>query len=540
MAKQKKRHTLPNRLDLNRQRALARLDAILKEAEALANSGRGEAAAGLLEQNLARFANYPDLRAMLASLYGESGRYREAAEQARMAVDLAPSHAAFRLLAAMAYERAGYHSFAGRERRAWLQAGGSGELLPLMQELDAAFDLAMQALQAACGLPTRQAAEKAALLLDEGRWALDHARWPEALEHSRAAAKAAPAWPSPRNNVTVALIYLARYEEARREARAVLRDLDADNVHALANLVHLCVILGEPAEAAAAADRLAALAPSDPDELKKQVQGLAWLDRDADIDRILKAAQRKRIPIAPDAYVHWGVAAANQGRRREALQRLKVAEDAGTRSSLLIDTLDALEDKLPGPGIATRYPQTHFSDLLAVGAMDEAARLAVQEEKTGYKDWTAWDTLLARHPQLPMVLERMMYELPNVVEAAADLLTTMAGPWAKDILTRFVRGEAGSDEDRMAVLHLMQQAHMVVDDEPVSIRLNGAPEDVRARMYELVEDFGSDYPEEAITLYERAAAAQAKKQTAEAIRLYRLALEVQPKLKEAYNNLAVA
>ena len=540
MAKPSNKRLKLFRAAAERNRTLAKLDAILSEADALANGGRTDDALRLLERNLARFPNSADLRATLATLYGFSAQYDEAAEQARMAVDLAPRRPELHLLAAMAYESAGYHSFASRHRRTWLKAAPRGELLPLMQALDADYLANMESLQTLYALPGMDFAERAGLLLDEGRWALSHDRWSEALEHSRAAGKLAPKWPPPRNNVTVALIYLERYREASEEARKVLRELDADNVHALANLVHMSVILQEPGEAAQAADRLASLPPAeDPEELDKQIQGLAWLDRDADIGRLLKMARRKRVTIGPAALVHWGVAEANDGRRREALAHLRAAEEAGVGAALLLDTLEGLEARRAGPGISLRYPQTHFSDLLPVSAVRQALALIERQGKTGFRDQSAWDKYLAKYPQFVMAAERIMYEAPDGAESGARLLLEAGEPGAKEVLLRFVGGQVGGDETRMQVLQLMQQARMIGSDEPVEMWLRGARQPVMARLIEISDKFGEDYSEEAIEIYVRAGAAHKRREVAEAIRLYRHALSVQPDLKEAYNNLGV-
>jgi hypothetical protein len=61
------------------------------------------------------------LRAGLAVLYGSVGRHREAAVQARLAVEMDPRQPDYYLIAAMADAAAGYYSFSYRTRQQWLR-----------------------------------------------------------------------------------------------------------------------------------------------------------------------------------------------------------------------------------------------------------------------------------------------------------------------------------------------------------------------------------------------------------------------------------
>jgi tetratricopeptide (TPR) repeat protein len=374
--------------------------------------------------------------------------------------------------------------------------------------------------------------------LDEGRWALAQNHWADALTHSRAAAKLLPQWPPPRNNVSTAFFHLGRYPEAISEAKAVLQDCDPDNLHAQANLVRYHVITGDLGTADRYAECLARLPlPDDAEGVVKQIEGLAFRDRDADIDRILTAARKRFGELPAVAYVHWGIAKANAGQRREALAHLRRARECED-TALLRSTLDALERRQPGPGISDRYPQTHFVDLIALGAVEEAGRQLVRDEKQGSRDRWAWGDLLRRYPQLPLVVSRMLYEVPASTGPMAQLLAGLRTPEAVETLHGFVSGQLGSREDRMQVLLIMQQTGVLPPGTQIEMWVDGERHPIQSVLQTISDEFVPDYSPKVWDLYGRALTAHREGRIAEAERLYEAMLRAEPNAKEAYNNLA--
>jgi len=319
-----------------RATALAHLDAVMDRAESLQEAGRLDEALQLLETNLARLGQFAPLRAGLALLYGEVGRYRDAAVEGRLAMEMDPRQPDYYLIAALAYAAAGYYTFAHRARQQWLRFSPQDPMVADMHRLDDEYRRGSELLRDRYRLRDARVAEEAGYLLDEGRWALDGNRWAEALRYSQQAARLAPGWPPPRNNASSALYYLRRYDEAIANAETVLRECDPDNLHALANLVRYYATTGDLTRAHQCADRLAALPwPADLTEVVKQIEGLSVLDRDAEIGRLAAEAHKQFRDLPGEVYVHWGIALANSGRRREALKHLRRAQEAGDKSSLL-------------------------------------------------------------------------------------------------------------------------------------------------------------------------------------------------------------
>jgi tetratricopeptide (TPR) repeat protein len=382
-------------------------------------------------------------------------------------------------------------------------------------------------------------AEDAGYLLDEGRWALDRHHWNDALRYSQQAARLIPGWPPPRNNISTTLFYLRRYDDAIREAEGVLHECDPDNLHALANLVRYCLIKGDLVSAGQYADRLAGLPlPDDPAEVAKQIEGLSPLDRDAEIEKIAAGAQKKFRDLPPDVHVHWGIALANRNRRKEALQHLRRAEAAGVDTVLLHDTVEALVRGQPGPGIAKRFPQTHVNDLMGREVLDEIITRIERDAKAGQPDRRAWTDLLHKNPQLPLVCRRMLYEMPESAPVIIVLLGALPTQAAVETLREFATGQAGSQEDRMQALEMLQEIGAVSPGTAVEMWIDGQQHPIQLIKQAISEEFAPDYPREAGELYNKALDAHTSGRLDEAERLYLAMLEVAPNAKEACNNLA--
>jgi tetratricopeptide (TPR) repeat protein len=515
------------------------LDQTLARAQTLLDAGQMAEAVSLLEQNQGRLSQFAPFRAALATVYGQTGRYQEAAVQARMAADLDPRQPAYQLLAALSYQAAGYYTFAQRARRQWLRVVTSGPLLPEMRKLDEEYRRNTETMRLLYRAPDLKTMEEAGYRLDEGRWAMARQDWNEALRASRAAAALAPNWPPPHNNIAGALFYLGRYAEAIAELREVLHNYDPDNIHALASLVRFSAAIGDLTAANAYADQLAAQPlPESLEEAVKQIEGLAIVDRDSAILALAREAKRRFEALPASIYTHWGIAEANAGRRCEALARLRQAQTAGDASPLLRSTLEALERRQPGPGIAARFPQTHYTELSSLAVMELAGKQLARDEERGERDTAAWDDLLRRHPQIPVVARRMLYECEGLVEAMAQLLAGVRTPEAIETLRQFMRGQQGTDQDRFAVMRIMQQNQILPPDTRVDIYANGELQNMQSTLQEISDENVPDYTPEVWEAYHDALTAHRDGRLDEAERHYERMLRLEPNAKEAYNNLA--
>lgn len=540
MARRKRKKIVRAGRPMRRTKEQRRLEQVLRQAESWINAGRLDEATRVLEENLNRFGRFPVFRGLLADVYLRTHRYQEAAEQIRLALDLSPQDFAAQLLAAEIYELAGYHTFAHRARERCLQLNPQDPSVEPLRRMEEAYWQVTQELKDRYRLSDVKAVEEAGYRMDQGRWALERGRWEDALRYSRMASELAPQWPPPRNNFSIALYYLGRYDEAIAAAKAVLQECDPDNVHALSNLIHFCLIAGKREEANRYADRLARLPLAEAaDEIVKQVEGLAFLDREDDIERILNAAQKKLGELPPPLLVQRAIIAANQGQHKKALKILQQAREKGYTSPLLNSTEKALKAGKPGPGLADRYPHTHYSSLIASKALEEVGALMQREIEREERDERAWARLLERYPQLPMVVRRMLYEGPDTGLAMLELLAAMGTSEAVATLREFATGTKGELDDRLYALRLLQMLGEVGPGEEIEMWVEGQRQPIRPVLQTISDEFVPDYTPQVWELLEKAVAAQHEGKLEEAERLYKTILELEPQAKEAYHNLAV-
>lgn len=127
-----------------------------------------------------------------------------------------------------------------------------------------------------------------------------------------------PRWAVPQNNVALAQFYRGQVDEAIAIEEKVLRDVDRDNLHAIANLVLFHAVLGHREQAEAYGAKLEKLKPEFYDESLKMAQSFIWLGRDRPVYDILKKAEPPDQAAANERQWLLGIAAANLGRKNLA------------------------------------------------------------------------------------------------------------------------------------------------------------------------------------------------------------------------------
>ena len=341
---------------------------------------------------------------------------------------------------------------------------------------------------------------------------------------------------------TLALFFLGQVSEARREAEDVLAQLDPTNVHCACEPDSLPVGTRTRADAVAQGDRLAALPlPDKLDDAIKLIEGLGLLDLDQLVaERV--ALLRKGKAEQPILDLYGGIAAANLGRRREALERVRRAVEADPHWPLAVETLAALEEKRSGRGISERYTYTRFSDWIAGDALND---ILVRQQRAGEdeaRSTQAWRTLAARYEQLPFVLAKLLHETDRC-DAEASYVPMMAlarigTQYAVELLREFATGRTGPDEERVFALNQLQAAGVLPESGGVTMWLDGAAREVQPLAWEIIDE-PFDYPEAAVVHYQAAQEAHNAGRLDIAITEYEAALAREPRLKEAHHNLAV-
>ncbi|MHB0856670.1 MAG: tetratricopeptide repeat protein [Anaerolineae bacterium] len=517
--------------------------------EALLHEYRSEEALDLLEQERAVFGRGAEYHTLAALAHSQLDELDEAAEHARAGAEYEPQRAELHLLAAMAYHDAGYHTLAHRARRTWERLGGSmqeagTDAAAELRLVDATYRSGAIAMAEAYGLKDASVAEEVGYLQDQGRWLLERGQWTDALQHCRNALTLAPGWPPPRNNASIALYYLGRVAEAAEEAETVLRASDPDNVQALSNGVRYHLVLGNVQRAHELADRLEVMDPADVlDSIVEYIKGLSLVDRDEAIDRSIKVCARRFDDVSPEMHVIAGIAAANLGRRREALRHLYEANETGPASALAEETLAALEAKRSGRGLAERFSYSHHMDWIPQEAFQIASRILKQEEKRGRRDTRRWAELNARYPQMLIGLRKMLYEGSFEAEVsgtnpAPKLLASLGSPQALEVLREFALGRQGQPEERLEAVKCLQEVGAIAPGEQVEMWFDTERRTVRVQPQTIAPDTRPNYPPTAMRFYDEGLMAFSEGRWEDAERAFQRLLELVPLAKDALNNLA--
>jgi len=376
--------------------------------------------------------------------------------------------------------------------------------------------------------------------MEEGIRHLKQVDYASSADASQRAIRILGDWPPPHNNLSLALFYDGHPKEAIAAARKVLA-CDPDNVQALSNAVRFLAWTEREEEARTLGARLEEVEPRDATERIKIAEAFAILGEDERVYRVLRPldqAQAKR-GLSPEpaeqAQFFLAVAEANTG-RGGAARRLREIRDQYPQADAF---LAALADRKPGPNWSERYPYFTSRELLPTHAMREWVDLVVRQDGDPEKAYRDHLVLIARrYPQTTRAAEKMIWE-EDLVEMGLTILILLDTPQARKVLRRFGSSQVGDDGERMQALNHLAEVGDIGPDEPVHLWVDGKWREVHIRQYEISGEYVAEYgPEVAVRLDEGLEALnQEDYQPAE--RIFWEAIELEPRAKQAYNNLAV-
>jgi Tfp pilus assembly protein PilF len=142
----------------------------------------------------------------------------------------------------------------------------------------------------------------------------------------------------------------------------------------------------------------------------------------------------------------------------------------------------------------------------------------------------------ARFPQIVLMAEKMIWE-DDQPDAGVTILSTVATPAAYAALRRFGSSQAGEDGVRMRALFSLMQAGEISQDETLRVWSEGEWRDVQLRQYEISAEAKTLYAPKVADLLERGLQAFQQDDLEQAECLFRRALTLDPRAKEACNNL---
>ena len=367
--------------------------------------------------------------------------------------------------------------------------------------------------------------------MERGQIALHGQDYPASIAANRKSIKILGDWPPPHNNLSLALFWNGQAKEAIAAAQRVLSQ-HPDNVHALSNSIRFLAWSGREEEAQTLWSRLEAHTPQNPDERIKVVEAAAVMGQDEAVYQLLHAVPKSELVLQELYFLT--VAEANTGRQRAARQGLKTLSRDMPWADVM---LKALDDGQAGTGWAERYPYFHSIELVPMREMDQFIKFITSEQDSSSRAARSrTERFVARFPQVVRMAEKLIWE-ENQPEAGISLLITIATPAAYAALRRFGLSQAGDDQLRMRVLSELMRAGEVAQDDTLHVWLEGEWRDVQARGYEVSDEFQSKYTPEVSDLINRGATAYQQGDSEQAAQLFQQALELNPNVKEAYNNL---
>ncbi|MCL4458309.1 MAG: tetratricopeptide repeat protein [Chloroflexi bacterium] len=474
----------------------------------------------------------PQIHVALGEFYAKFGQQTKAFKHLETAAQLLPLSPEVALLQATIYEEMGLHAHALRAARCYLSLRPSGEeaeqvrqvlwfIEPLIAKWATRFDVSVKRMK------------QGSLLMEEGRLAIASNDFAYGLRSSQAASRLLPKWAVPRNNVALAQFYLGKTKEAITTEEEVLTDLDPDNIHALANLIHFHVVLGQMEQAQAYGDRLKILTPAFFDDHLKMAEAFASLKRDQAVYNVLSEA--KPTDAGAEIEREWllGVAAANLrkiGQAQSHLARADVGSDV-FRSKVA----GLIRHGLPGPGrrypyySATRYLPQHISQrgISQLGDHEKGSEQSLRD-------------LAKRHPALIDIAAECLWLLDDeAAKSAINDLRDIGDAKAIDILRCFATGRVGSDEARMYAALALFTLEADPSGEPITIIKDGRPTPMRLHRFTIITSKAPSYTPEIERILEQAIIAQREGHKDRAEHLYKEILANNPNVKEALGNLGV-
>lgn len=349
--------------------------------------------------------------------------------------------------------------------------------------------------------------------LNERAQDLMHAgRYEEAEALMRRAIEGWPKFAPARNNLALLYWVQGRFEEAIETLRAA----EPGNVFAAALGAELTFLTGTAEEIQAAYERLEGMEPLDPCALGKKIEALSWRRMH---DAVLRAVEGARCPRHNDMYYFAGVAAANLGELERARAYLRRVE----RDSPLFDrarrTLDRL-DKGPGT-LHGEFDYFQPMDYLPAAVLERLIKMTTAGAKEVITDLALWQINLGE-------------------DEGVRILAEIDSPRAIELLKRLAFGTFGEDKLRMTALIELNAKGIVKTGEKVRFFQNGEWTTLAMQgQIEVTPEVTKFVEGEARELLANAIEAQEKGDLDRAEALLNKALEAQPDLDSAYQNLAV-
>jgi len=509
------------------------LQAAIAQAETFLAQERFQEALNVLKPLVARHPRVANLHALLGRAYVKAGELWNGVAQYEKALSLQRDANLLVSLGTL-YLDLDLKVLALQTFRQALRSGAKGSLKDELAESIQSLENEILGVSFLLGLPPDKVA-KGLRFLEEGQIALYNHDYARSIHLNRRSTRLLGDFPPPYNNLSLALFFRGKSEEAIHTARQVAERYP-DNIQALSNLVRFLAWTGKTEEARRFWEQLKPLAPHELSTRMKKVEAAAIMGEDEEVYRLLQEMDEEGEgdqEFTRREQLYLAIAEANTG-RRAAKRRLKALQETIPWAEQI---LEALEGGQRGLGWAERYPYFHASELLPEKEMQTFVDLLGRGDKmpaAQYRREVA--RYAARFPQLVLVGKKTLWE-DQQTEAAIALLMTLGTSDAYTVLREFGFSQAGDEEARMQALFALLEAGQIPADEPVRFWQDGEWRDIQLRKYEIIEKRNLEYPQQVIDLLNQAILAFNANRLGKAEKLYKRILALEPRAKEAYNNL---
>jgi Flp pilus assembly protein TadD len=371
--------------------------------------------------------------------------------------------------------------------------------------------------------------------MEEAQIALHQNDYLRCIQLNRKAIRLTRKYPPPCNNLSLALFYSGQPEEAVRAARQVLENFP-DNIQALGNLVRFCAWSGRATEAEETWRILKQLPPGSSENFYKYVESAAVMDDDEKVYALLKKIDLDEImdwEIASQMEKFRAVALANLGKTKAAKKALKELSEFDKSAD---EIYAALASNKKGLGWTERFSYFHLVDILPRSEMETLIHLMEKDMDGSPRQRREIERFTRRFPQLALLAKKFLYEYQQVL-VAIDLVKALATPEAYAMLREFALGQLGSDEDRMHALLALQQAGQFAPGETVTIWRKGKQQQVLLQLQEVRPDIKQTYPMKIHQMLDEGLRAFTEGKLQKAEEIFLRVKDLEPKAKEAYNNL---
>jgi tetratricopeptide (TPR) repeat protein len=519
------------------RRPSAELEETLKRIDELIAADRPREAIALLEPLLKAYPRLAKVRYYFGLAYVEAGDLWRGLQEYEEAMHLSRDPDLWLPLAWM-YLNLELNVHALQAFRQALRQGVDESEIDAVRHVVADLEESVQEMSRTLGCPLPQV-EQGLRRLEEGIRSLQGGDYGASITANRHAAKLLPGWPPARNNLSLALFFDGQPQEAITIGRQVLAQ-DPENIQALSNAIRFLAWTGQEDAAKSLWTQLRAIEPRDDGELFKMVEAAAVLEQDEFVYERLNPldrsgpgrARKTALPRAIEFCL--AVAEANLG-KRTARRRLKALQESVPGAG---DLLAALNAGQPGLGWAERYPYFRVAELIPQRRMEEFIDLiGRQDQMPDQRFHSQMARFAERFPQFVLAAEKMIWE-EKQPEAGIGLLASLGNPAAYAALRRFALSQAGDDEMRLQALGILSEADQIAPGETIRVWLKGQWQEIQPRQFEIYEEDTWEYAPAVMELLDRGLHAFQQGDYDKAERLFQQALEQDPSVKEAYNNLS--